>query len=248
MIALEHDRGTLRWSGSLATVLAVHALIICLVLWWRALPEAEPPPMSAEAVMVEMAPLPTAPPAPPTELTPGPPQQEQRKAQPKAQPEPTPEPEPPQQVREAEVALPQQVQQQQIEESANVDVEHTSAPPSVQAQSSNQYTAQQTLSGAAVQAMASWQSQLLGRLEQYRRYPRAAERRRYEGTALVQFSVDRQGNVLSVSLSRSSGHEPLDSEALATVRRASPLPPPPEDIPGDPVVVSTPVDFSLNRI
>lgn len=246
MIALEHERCMLRWGGSLATVLAVHAVLIGVVLWWQTRPAPPPLPMPAEAVMVEMAPLPTAPPAPPSELPPGPPQQEQRKAQPKPQPEPKPEPAP--QRHEAEVALPQQVQQQASEDNANVDVEQTSAPPSVQAPTGSQYAAQQTLSGATFQATASWQSQLLGHLEHFRRYPRAAIRRRQQGTVQVQFSIDRKGNVLSVSLAHGSGHTPLDSEALATVRRASPLPPPPDDIPGDPVMITTPVDFSLNRI
>jgi protein TonB len=248
MIALERDDGTLRWSGSLVTVLAVHAVIIGTVLLWQARPDPEPLAMPAEAVMVEMAPLPTAPPAPPRDLPPGPMQQEQRKAQPKPAPEPKPTPLQPQKLQQADAALPSQVQQHQNEESASVDVDQTSAPPSAQVPIASQYAAQESLSGAAFQAEASWQSQLLGRLEKYRRYPRAAQRRHHEGIVLVRFTVDRQGQVLDVQLARSSGHESLDNETLATVRRATPLPPPPDEIPGEQVTVSTPVVFSFDRL
>lgn len=246
MIALEHDRQALRWGGSLATVLGAHAAIIAAVLWWRSHSPAPPLAGPAEAVMVELAPLPTAPPAPPTELPPGPPQQEQRKAQPKADPEPAPTPQPQHKpVDKAEVALPQQARERQRQDSASTDVAQTSAPPSVQAPTGSQYAARQSLAGAASQSMVSWQAQLLGHLEQFKRYPRVATRRRYEGTVMVQYAVDRQGRVLSVRLVAGSGYEPLDTEAVAAVQRASPLPPPPADIPGDPVDVTTAVEFFL---
>ncbi|WP_142950604.1 energy transducer TonB, partial [Bacillus sp. AFS076308] len=79
----------------------------------------------------------------------------------------------------------------------------------------------------------------------YRRYPRSAERSHQEGIAYVRFTVDRQGNVLSSQVDRSSGYPGLDQETLATVRRASPVPPPPSAIQGDPIDVVVPVVFSL---
>ncbi|PFH79755.1 energy transducer TonB [Bacillus sp. AFS076308] len=63
--------------------------------------------------------------------------------------------------------------------------------------------------------------------------------------AYVRFTVDRQGNVLSSQVDRSSGYPGLDQETLATVRRASPVPPPPSAIQGDPIDVVVPVVFSL---
>lgn len=237
------SEGLRRWIGSLALVLAVHAIIIGGVLWGRSHDTSPAPPASAEAVMLELAPLPTAPPAPPTELPPGPPRQEQRKAQPQAEPTPTPRRAPLQE--QAEVAEPQQSDERQNKESADIDVARSSAPPSVQAPPGSRYAASQSSSGGAGQARATWQAQVLGHLERFKRYPRPAQRRRQEGVVLMQFSVNRQGQVLQARIARSSGHESLDAEALATVQRASPLPPPSADIPGDPVEVTTPVEFFL---
>ncbi|MCD7097032.1 energy transducer TonB [Stenotrophomonas sp. MMGLT7] len=234
-----------RWIGSLGLVLAVHAIVIGGVLWRQSHDPSPPLPASAEAVMLELAPLPTAPPAPPTDLPPGPPQQERRKAQPKAEPTPMPTPRRVPRQEQAEVAEPQQSDERHNDESADIDVARSSAPPSVQAPPGSRYAASQSSSGGAGQARATWQAQVLGHLERFKRYPRPAQRRRQEGVVLMQFSVNRQGQVLQARIARSSGHESLDAEALATVQRASPLPPPSADIPGDPVEVTTPVEFFL---
>lgn len=248
MIALEHDRSVRRWVGSLGLVLLVHALLIGAWQWAHARHPHEPLPDPAEAVMVELAPLPTAPPAPPTELPPGPPQQEQRKAPPKAEPEPAPKPAPPPKpVEKAEVALQQQAQERQDDARASTDVAQTSAPPSVQAPTGSHYAADQSLAGTASQTMVNWQAQVLGHLEKFKRYPRAAQRRRYEGIVRVRYAVDRLGKVLSVQLADSSGHESLDAEAVAAVQRASPLPPPPAELAGDPVTVTTPIEFLIRQ-
>ncbi len=248
MNALERAPSFLHWSGSLGVVLAVHAAVVCTVLWWHSRNPPPQLPASAQAVMVELAPQPTAPPAPPTNLPPGPPQQEQRKSQPKAQstpvsePEHTPQPHP-------DVALPSQAQQDRPEKAAQThsNVDQTTAPPSIQAPDGSRYAAEQSLSGADHQRLVTWQAQLLGHLEQYKRYPRTAQRRRQEGTVQVQFLVDRQGHVSHLDIARGSGFEALDTETIATVQRADPLPPPPAEIKADPVQVLVPMDFSLRR-
>ncbi len=248
MSVLEHDRALLRWSGSFGMALLVHVAVIGVVLWWHASRPAQPLPPQAQAVMVELAPSPTAPPTSPTDLPPGALQQEQRKAQPEAAPKPAPKPEPQQKPQEhAEVALPQQARQRQNDENANNDVAQTSAPPSVQASVDSRYAANQSSAGVMPQAMATWQSQILGRLEHFKQYSRDAQRRRLFGTVQVQFQVNRQGQVLAVAVVQGSGHDLLDDEAVATVRRASPLPPPPPEFLGDPVTVTTPVEFTLQR-
>jgi TonB family protein len=47
---------------------------------------------------------------------------------------------------------------------------------------------------------------------------------------LLRIAVDRDGTVRAVDVVRSSGVAALDAEALAAVRRASPLPAPPDDL------------------
>lgn len=235
----------LRWGLSLGAVLAVHAIVIAAVGWWHASGRRESSAVPARAVMVELAPRPTAPRAVQTDLPPDELQREQRKARPKALPAPMPEPESQQKpLEKTEIALPQHARRQN-DESADNDAAQASAPPSVQAPSDSRYAASQSVAGATSPAMATWQAAILGRLDRFKRYSRDAQRRRLSGTVQVQFQVDRQGRVLAVDVVRSSGHEALDAEAVATVQRASPLPPPPPEFPGDPLTVTTPVDFSL---
>lgn len=94
-------------------------------------------------------------------------------------------------------------------------------------------------------ARANWQGDILAHLRPLLRYPRIAERDGQQGVALVAIGVDRQGIVRSARIVRGSGYPSLDGEALATVKRGSPLPAPTADIPGDPVSVELPIQFSL---
>lgn len=89
---------------------------------------------------------------------------------------------------------------------------------------------------------AKWQSRLMSHLERRKRYPSEARSNREEGTVYVRFRIDDGGNVLSVSLSRSSGHSSLDQAVLEMVRRASPVPAPP---PGVSKTITAPVRFNI---
>jgi periplasmic protein TonB len=55
------------------------------------------------------------------------------------------------------------------------------------------------------------------------RYPDDARRRHESGTALVDVRLDRSGEVVAEALSRTTGFTSFDAEALALVRRATPL-------------------------
>lgn len=99
----------------------------------------------------------------------------------------------------------------------------------------------------APSGQSNWAGLILGRLEQFRRYPAAARRSRREGICYVRFTMDREGHVLGASLERTSGHESLDREAVALVRRADPLPAPPPELEGETVTLTVPVEFFLTR-
>jgi periplasmic protein TonB len=86
---------------------------------------------------------------------------------------------------------------------------------------------------------------LLAALDRHKEYPAAARWRRAEGIALLHFSLRRDGSVASWRLERSTGQADLDAAVEQMIRRASPLPAPPEDLPGDPVELVVPVRFSL---
>jgi protein TonB len=94
-------------------------------------------------------------------------------------------------------------------------------------------------------AVPTWQSALLARLEQFKRYPNLAQFRHQQGVVQLHFTMDRQGHVLAAQIAKSSGYDALDDETLALIHRAEPLPPPPADIPGQTFSLTVPVQFFL---
>ncbi|MBU0723751.1 MAG: energy transducer TonB [Alphaproteobacteria bacterium] len=82
-------------------------------------------------------------------------------------------------------------------------------------------------------------------LEQHKEYPRRAQLRRMEGTALIRFVMDRGGNLLSFRLERGSGYDLLDDEVKKMVQRASPFPPLPAEMQQAQLELLVPVSFFL---
>jgi periplasmic protein TonB len=76
---------------------------------------------------------------------------------------------------------------------------------------------------------AKWQAKLSAYLQRRKRYPREAQRNKEEGTVYARFQIDGSGNVLSVSIVRSSGFAGLDQAILEMIRKASPVPAPPPE-------------------
>jgi len=71
-----------------------------------------------------------------------------------------------------------------------------------------------------------------GHVQRYKRYPDAAARGGMKGAVKVSISIGGSGNLASARVTASSGYPMLDSEALATVRRAAPYPKPPASFGG----------------
>jgi protein TonB len=94
-------------------------------------------------------------------------------------------------------------------------------------------------------APSSYLGELYAHLAANKRYPRAALLAHVQGTAILHFTMNRQGQVLSYRLDRGSGHADLDAEVLAMIQRAQPLPVPPADTP-DPWELTIPVQFSVH--
>jgi protein TonB len=82
-------------------------------------------------------------------------------------------------------------------------------------------------------------------IERHKQYPRMAQLRRQQGTALLKFTMTRDGRVLTHSVARSSGHTVLDREVEELIERASPLPAMPADMTQDRLEVVVPVEFAL---
>jgi protein TonB len=90
--------------------------------------------------------------------------------------------------------------------------------------------------------LAAYRNALFAKIWGAARYPEAARERGATGVATVRFALDGVGAVTLADLAQSSGDRALDDEALAAVRRASPLPAPPA---GAPRAYSAPIRFEL---
>jgi len=115
--------------------------------------------------------------------------------------------------------------------------------------------ARPTTGDAAPDAARPDQQGLLGRYAQqlsrllasHQEYPRLAAQRGWEGEVRLRLKVARQGNLLSVQVDRSSGHDILDQHALQLVALASGLPPLPEGLEGSEILVIVPVNYRLKK-
>jgi TonB family protein len=84
------------------------------------------------------------------------------------------------------------------------------------------------------------------KIKQYEEYPPVAKRRHWEGTTVVQLRLTPEGKVTDISVVEKSGYEILDEAAVKMVRKASPLPLPPERLRGRDQTVLVPIKFRLD--
>jgi protein TonB len=214
-IGASRDDAT-RWSICFAVVIAAHAALALVLL-------INPPSDSdfgvdAPVVMLELPESFVVAATPPTDLAPGPKQEESE-----ATPPPKEETRPPEQ--EAEVALPQPPKPEPPQEQ-----KQATAPPAA------------VPTAAAVQR---WETQLVAHIEHFKRYPAEARARGEQGIARVAFTIDREGWVRGSRIVQSSGEPELDQEALAMLTRAQPVPRPPERVSGRELSFVIPIKFNI---
>ena len=94
-------------------------------------------------------------------------------------------------------------------------------------------------------AVPNWRSRLISTLERHKRYPSEAQSRGDRGVVRLAFSVDRSGSVHNARVVGSSGSSVLDRETLDMISRASPLPPPPDEVPGARIMVVVPIAYHI---
>jgi protein TonB len=90
-------------------------------------------------------------------------------------------------------------------------------------------------------AIQDFQVRLLRHLNRHKRGK--ARSRREQDIVYVRFAMDRNGRVLSTALEKGCAFEALNDEAVAMVRRSSPMPPPPAEVAGNTVELVVPIDF-----
>lgn len=78
-------------------------------------------------------------------------------------------------------------------------------------------------------------------------YPRIAALRGWEGEVRLRLKVARKGNLLGVTLDRSSGFDVLDQHAQALLASYGDLPPLPEALEASEIQVIVPINYKLRK-
>ena len=94
-------------------------------------------------------------------------------------------------------------------------------------------------------ALKAYLAQVRKRLNSSKKYPSSARSQKLEGVATVSFILAPDGRVISSRLVKSSGHAVLDEEVMALLRRVSPLPRRPKNLPQDNLSLTVPIQYSL---
>jgi periplasmic protein TonB len=94
-------------------------------------------------------------------------------------------------------------------------------------------------------ARAAYVGALMKHLNRFKQYPQSAKLRREQGVVSMRFTIDRNGHVLSSSVTRSSGSKALDAEVLEALKRADPLPRIPDVFGREQLDLVVPVEFVL---
>ncbi len=86
---------------------------------------------------------------------------------------------------------------------------------------------------------------LWGAISKYKKYPRIAQQRGWQGEVIVELSLDGNGKLRSKQILQSSGYDSLDQQALEMVEKALPFPAPPEALRGSNFTIRVPIPFKL---
>jgi protein TonB len=86
-------------------------------------------------------------------------------------------------------------------------------------------------------------SRVYSHIEPYRSYPAAARASGQHGRVVTRVTINRDGGLVDLRLDRSSGWPLIDEAEMAAIRRAMPLPPVPNGMRGDPVVLVLPMNY-----
>lgn len=195
-------------------------------------PEPEKPQVTAAVTPTEEPPVEkTEPPTPPVETPPLP------ETPPAVADVVLPPPRPPQRAAE-------QKQRRHQRRLADLD----SAPPKVERRSPHAVAPAPGAASRNPSAVPNWKSELVARLQRYKRYPSEAQARGEQGVAHLAFSVDRNGGVHNAHIVRSSGSSLLDHATLDLIARAAPLPAPPPEVRGAQISIVVPINYNLRAV
>ncbi len=85
---------------------------------------------------------------------------------------------------------------------------------------------------------------LAAHISQFKRYPRIAQRRGWEGELTLEVRLDKHANILNIMILNKSNYDVLDQEAIKMIERSKPLPKP-TDLTSETFTVFIPIKFGL---
>lgn len=144
---------------------------------------------------------------------------------PRDPPEPVPTPKPQLQPRLRPVTKPAPPSIERL--SSQAAVPEPVASPAAPAPAAHQPRGDPRL---ADRARRNYLGLLVAHIERYKRYPRAARRRRLQGVVRVSFVLRGNGGIAALRVDQESAHPVLAQAAVQTVRSALPLPAAPEEV------------------
>jgi periplasmic protein TonB len=240
-----------RWVSCATATLIAHILFAVVVL---ARPDDFDPEAGSPVVMVDLAPIASAPSQILSDQPPAPQVQTESEARARKdteQPQTPPQTEDVGQTsaRNPEVELaprlpdqPKQVQEAKVEQQEQEEV-HAAGPQSAPVSAAlSAAPAPGEVEGPTTAVVTTWERSLVVRLDRFKHYPPQAAGAR--GVASVVFQIDRRGHVLKSEIVQSSGSSALDEEALAMIKRADPLPAPPNGLPDAHLSITIPIRYN----
>ncbi len=93
-------------------------------------------------------------------------------------------------------------------------------------------------------ALSLYGNMLTNELAKHKQYPRVAQMRGWQGEPVLELQLDSSGNLVSSKISKSSGFEILDKQALEMAKKAT-FPVPPNVLRGRSFTILVPVSFLL---
>ena len=79
------------------------------------------------------------------------------------------------------------------------------------------------------------------------KYPQEARKKNLEGRLVALFSLNREGTLTRLDITKTSGHEVLDREAERAIRNAAPFPPFPSTVTVNRLNINVFFDYTLSK-
>jgi len=234
---------TLRWGVCFALALGFHSAgaAVLLARWHNDGERLANAPL----IMLELAPAPVAPAVTPNNTPPAPQQAEAQVDPDSIKPVEMADLQPALQAELRVTPPPKPIEKPKDHVLQEKHVSVASAPNTAYRKAERAAAPAPGASAHDFNALPNWKSQLVARLERYKRYPIDAQARGDHGVAQLAFSVDRSGGVHNARIIRSSGSSALDAAALSLAERAAPLPPPPPEVSGTQIPITVPIRYDF---